>query len=584
VKRFAFLVLLICALFPLLASAQEPSTDDFAIDLHGYFRTRLINTHGFPMQDITSVDENGVLRKTPDGLDDGANLSYGYMRFRLDPTIRFGNAANPVFAIKSQIDFLDNVVFGDNSRQGSVPLFAEDPSTTDIFGRDQSFVKIRRLWLEFNALVGQIRIGRQPSHGGMGLLFNDGNGFRNDFGDAERGSTFDRIAFITRPITVFNAITKKDSRPTPLIFLLAYDWLVEDPLGVARQPKAATDRNVDKGFGGFLRNSSCPDPDNNFELKTCDDDVSQFVTGLIWLDPDLDIFSHTDEVSAGYIFVWRFQDVSDSDVYIHDAWLRFQMAMGYNMPSIYLDTEMTMIKGSSRGISLIGGYDDAAGKTAKTLTADVFNMVGRLGVKDINASAVELDIIGEMGHSSGDPTLLGEETFKMFAINEDYKVGLIMYPIALTGRSFNAAGGISSALTNGGGVWNSTYIFPHFRLRPTGTFKNIELVGAVLLAWADTLNGGVWLTGETGYFAERTDPLDNECSLFQGDCALGTEFDLALKVKWLRRDSLNEARDVDNYMMRWSTEFGYMKAGKALAPKLDTESIWTLQSRIAVVF
>jgi hypothetical protein len=576
-------VLILCALAPAMALGDEPpSTDDFGIDIHGYFRTRLVRTNGFPMADISSVDENGTLRRTPDGLDDGANLGYGFMRFRLDPTIRYGNAKSPIFAIKAQIDILDNVVFGDNARLGSVPLFAEDPSTTDIFGRDQQFVKLRRLWLEFNALVGQIRIGRQPSHGGLGLLFNDGNGFRNEFGDAERGSTFDRIAFITRPITIFNTITKKDSRPTPLIFLIAYDWLVEDALGVGRQPVAIADRN-NRGFSGFLRNPICADPDADYALKECKDDVGQFVTGLIWLDPDFNQFSYTDEISAGYVFVWRFQDATDSDVYIHDAWLRFQMAMGYNMPSIYLDTEMTMIKGESRGIGLRGGFDDSAGKTAEVLTADVFNMVGRLGVKDINAKVVDIDVIAEMGHSSGDPTLLGDGTFEMFAINEDYRVGLVMYPIALTGRSFNAVGGISGALTNGGGVWNSTYLFPHFRVRPTA-LPNIEVVGAVLMAWADTLNGGPALTGTTGYFAEREDPLDNECKLMQGDCYLGTEFDLALKVKWLKRPELGEARDVDNYMMRWSTEFGYMKAGKALAPKLDTESIWTLQSRIAVVF
>lgn len=583
-KRLLLLVLLVVSASSFSAFADEPSTDDFHIDLHGYFRTRLVSTSGFPMLDKTGVNAEGVLQRTADGFDDGADLNYGYMRFRLDPTFRYGSDPKaPIIALKAQFDFLDNVVFGDNNRQGSVALFAEDPTTTDIFGRDQAFVKLRRLWLEFSIGIGQIRIGRQPSHGGMGLLFNDANGFRNDFGDAERGSTFDRLAFVTRPITVFNALVKGDRRPTPLVFLIAYDWLVEDTLGVGRPPVA--DRN-ERGFSGFLSNPICSDPDDNFAPKECDDDVNQFVTGLLWLDPDFDVFSHTDDLTGGYIFVWRTQDSTESNVFIHDAFLRFQMAMGYNMPSIYLDTELTLIQGDSKAISLRGGFDDSTGKTTEVLEAAVLNTVVRAGVKNINANVLEIDIIGEGGHSSGDSSLFNDGTFEAFAINEDYKVGLVTYPIALAGRSYNGGGNISGALGSGGGIWNSTYIYPHFRLRPTnGLLKQTELVGAVLLSWADTLSGGDTsdIVGNGSYFVPREDPTDRDCSPFASDCMIGTEFDIALKVKWLPRE-LGEVRDIDNYMMRWSTEFGYMMAGKALAGKLDRENIWTLQSRIAMVF
>ena len=94
---------------------------------------------------------------------------------------------------------------GDNARQASVPLFAENPSQTGIEGDERPSLFVRRLWLEVALPVGLLRLGRQASHGGLGLLFNDGNGFRNDFGDATGGTTFDRVVFATRPLTVINA-------------------------------------------------------------------------------------------------------------------------------------------------------------------------------------------------------------------------------------------------------------------------------------------------------------------------------------------------------------------------------------------
>ncbi|MCZ7686423.1 MAG: hypothetical protein M5U28_49770 [Sandaracinaceae bacterium] len=135
------------------------------------------------------------------GRDAAAHAAYGFMRLRLDPAVLFGSdRANPVAALRMQIDALDNVVFGDNARLAGTPLFAADPSRTSLIDGDlDSWFYLRRLWLEFLTPIGQVRIGRQPSQGGVGILFNDGNGFRNDFGDALDGTTFDRILFATRP-------------------------------------------------------------------------------------------------------------------------------------------------------------------------------------------------------------------------------------------------------------------------------------------------------------------------------------------------------------------------------------------------
>ena len=142
-------------------------------------------------------------------------------------------------------------------------------------------------------------MGRQASQGGLGILFNDGNGFRNDFGDAEGGSTFDRVAFATRPLTIFNAITRGDRRPTPLILVVGHDWLVEDPLGFGSDGKAPSTRRAAGPFG-FLTTPTCGDgldPNGEDPTRKCDDDVSQWLTALIWKDTQLRLRQDTDGAS-----------------------------------------------------------------------------------------------------------------------------------------------------------------------------------------------------------------------------------------------------------------------------------------------
>ena len=56
--------------------------------------------------------------------------------------------------------------------------------------------------MEFKLPVGVMRVGRQESHWGMGLLANHGNGFDDLFGDNHWGATFDRIMFATQPLAI----------------------------------------------------------------------------------------------------------------------------------------------------------------------------------------------------------------------------------------------------------------------------------------------------------------------------------------------------------------------------------------------
>ncbi|MCS6902572.1 MAG: hypothetical protein NZX77_22780, partial [Polyangiaceae bacterium] len=143
------------------------------LDMHGYFRARYVNIRRVP---VGRLDSTGTLAsEVHTGRDDASNGHFIYSRLRLDPTLRWGGnpmaGELPKVALNAQIDVLDNVMWGDNARQTGVPLFAENPSTTGIDGDERPFLLVRRLWMEVTLPVGVVRLGRQASHGGLGILF-----------------------------------------------------------------------------------------------------------------------------------------------------------------------------------------------------------------------------------------------------------------------------------------------------------------------------------------------------------------------------------------------------------------------------
>ena len=576
------------------SAALAPSTGplgQLSFDLHGYLRTRYVRMANVP---VARLDDTGTLASAAHtGHDDASDAHYLTSRLRLEPTLRLGGdpatGVLPKVALHAQIDLLDNVVWGDNARQASVPLFAENPSQTGINGDERPALLMRRLWLEVTLPVGLLRIGRQGSHGGLGLLFNDGNGFRNDFGDATGGSTFDRVVFATRPLTIFNAIRHGDKRETPLILLVGHDWLAEDTLGFGSNPAPTSTRTAAGPFG-LLTTPTCGDaaaPDGTTPTRKCDNDVSQWLTALVWKDSALNLRQATDELLLGLVYVSRGQDFNRSRMHIIDGFWRFRMGLSAEGPSLLTEGEVAMIRGSTNGLKVLPGglFHEDTGLADNAIHGDILNYAARLGL-----TSRSWDGLFEFGYSSGDEQLIGgDRAFKMFPMHSDYKMGLLMYPVVLWARSSNtAAARASDALQSGGGVFNSSYINAKARYRVIRDSYQIELIGQGLLGWADTLNGGQVLGFVADYFAPR-DPANpwanNTCSAFDPACALGWEVDVALKLKWLPADLPGAAAN-ERYMLQWSNEFGVMSAGKALAPRLaiGADTLWTVQSRIAFVW
>jgi hypothetical protein len=540
-----------------------PSVDDgpsgtipIRFELHGYYRARF-NW----MRNVPVVDSNTV---TPIGSAFGA---YVFGRLRLDPAILYGtDPTAPIAAVRMQIDALDNVVFGDNARLQSTPLFGETPSLTDIDGRDVGPFLLRRAWVEFLLPVGQIRIGRQPSQGGLGILFNDGNGFRNDWGDARYGTTFDRFLFATRPLTIVNTLTRGDSRPTPLVFAIAHDWLVEDPIGTASAaPYAPTGPDTSFPPPGTLARSTLPF--QNFLNGR--DDVTQTFAALVWNDPKINPLRTSDELQLGAVFVYRAQKLTESDIFIPDVFWKARLSpFGNRAPQLVLNGEVFAILGTSRGLPFPSlGFDPNTGRTAQEAEAGIWGAVVQAGM----AQDQQWQALLEWGYSSGDRQLT-DTRLTQRPWNPDYHVGLVMYQIALQAVTAEGYNNALRAFRSRGGVWNSQYFFPQFKYRLVkgGLFNSIDVHGAFLLAWADELN---IFTDAIIAREDRGVPNADTCGAFEPDCFFGWEVDLALKVNW-----------GDNDMLRWSTEFGFMDARGPLRRALSADTIWTLQTRMAVVF
>ncbi len=196
--------------------ATEEVTDDWTeramdlLELHGYFRVRPGLAEDFNIRNDSAIYNRTAVNET-DAEDDtfgycggenvrckNSTLAGANMRFRLEPTI---NISEEVW-IKSQIDFLDNVMLGSTPRyyqNFNSPYAATTVNTSSVQGFNMGapdssqMMLVRRAWGEVMTPFGQVRFGRMGDHWGLGMLHNAGNGLFNDFGDS-----VDRIMFATK--------------------------------------------------------------------------------------------------------------------------------------------------------------------------------------------------------------------------------------------------------------------------------------------------------------------------------------------------------------------------------------------------
>ena len=208
------------------------------LELHGYFRVRAELFHRISLSRINAPEDQlfprpldnhytntegsyGPVLCTRDeaglGKDDNPNrlvrcrnrsMAGANMRFRLNPELHISDNLR----VMTQIDMLDNLVLGSTpqgyalspdaeggyatvQRGGYTPVGAMDgtqePPASGVNGFKDS-IRVKRAWAEYVTPVGELRFGRMPSHWGLGILLNSGDGYDDDY-----QTTMDRIMFVT---------------------------------------------------------------------------------------------------------------------------------------------------------------------------------------------------------------------------------------------------------------------------------------------------------------------------------------------------------------------------------------------------
>ena len=174
---------------------------------HGYFRVRPelfnffdLNQPAFNNYFLFPVPNEGAPNNPGGHTITGVN-----MRFRLEPTINVSEELR----IKSQIDMLDNVIWGSTPAyaytqyQGTnVALLStgQVPPAAGINAAVNS-IAVKQVYGEVSTPVGLFKFGRMPSHFGLGINYNDGSCL-----DCDSGTNIDAFQFVAEPLPGFFVI------------------------------------------------------------------------------------------------------------------------------------------------------------------------------------------------------------------------------------------------------------------------------------------------------------------------------------------------------------------------------------------
>jgi hypothetical protein len=523
-------------LLPLLVGASTPALadevpDNYEFSLEGFYRVRY---HAFG--DLYADTDEAEI----------PNARYMTHKLRFQPQLNFQDRAKFTF----MTDVFDNTVWGDNEDLASTALFANNPSDTGVDGMPADLFQVRRAWMEFKVPIGVLQVGRVQSHWGMGLLANHGNGFDDTFGENKYGNSFDRVIFLTNPVSIAQAILKKDGPEVPLFAAFGVDRLVEDPLTQYYGYECDPDDPDDSEFcaqdddHGFTEERD-PSQRNDTWLSQHGDDVVEFLYVLIYRGEDLDWGRSAADLTVGGYAINRVQLETNSDVWIYDAYVKMRYL------GLLVEAEGVTIQGTTEAIALPGSinYDPAAGQGPLYKEANIFGGVARLGYEKPSYT-----IMMEAGMASGDDNVADAE-FTGRPLHADFNVGLLLYEEIIERVTRYTWTDAADGLWSNGGVYNSKYIFPNLRYRP---LDNWEAIGAFLVAWPHKPDGAIILTDE--------DASDN---------ILGWEVDAAIKHRW--HEHLN-----------FTLEYGLAQVSDRLPVDdlglTNDGRVWTFQSRMAYEF
>jgi hypothetical protein len=414
-------------------------------------------------------------------------------RLRLEPRFNI----NEHLVLKTEIDALDDAIWGAN------PGNVLSQSTEDRFPN----VVLKRAWFDLTTPVGQLSAGRMPSNWGMGLLSNDGIGFKNTFGDAHEGSTFDRVQFGTKPLGV-------DSN---WILGVIYDRLVSG------EPAALVSPENTQG------------------------NVEEFV-GVLYFN--------TDPLKLGVYQLYRFQNKTNTEINATDGYFKLDLGL------LYAETEQVFLYGHTKAVPVLSQANFTVAKPRVEI--DQYGYAAKVGL-NVDPYGVEF----EWGNATGDRNGFADydkdankpkPEVTNFKFNSDYNVGLIMFEYAsaafaerkleaqvsgletlkeegiVNQATMDEALSVSELALTEGSVTNAFYINP--KVRYSMLEGNLNFTAAYLTAWANASTVVKTADGKQKY-----DDYGHEFDLAV-DYKYTKEFILGCQAGYLRTGNYFNAQDL----------------------------------------
>lgn len=337
---------------------------------------------------------------------------------------------------------------------------------------------------EVTTPVGVIRVGRQPSHWGLGIFSNDGLQ-QQDFGDSHYGDNYDRFVFGTKPL----------GPDSDLVTALIYDRIS------AGTPQL--------GVPGMAQ---IQDPS-----KT----IHEGILVMLYKTAPLDF---------GVYQVLRAQNDPFSRIIATDVYGRLDIGL------LYGAFETVWVYGKSRSLPYVDQADLSYQLGSKVKVAQ-WGWAAEMGL-----NFDWYDLKTKIGNAQGDQNLTNDRPdakLTSFTFHPDYNVGLIMFDYAYANLverriqdNFDRLGVLvdDGVLTQDqvdeldiaadlartkGGVANAFYVNPMAILTPT---ENLTVKGGIL--WAKS-NAGIAVLGDgAGAIYKRN---------------LGWEFDAGVEYRFRRR-------------------------------------------------
>lgn len=530
-------------------------------DLEGYY-----SATGIYIKDLAKLKQStlpgatsGVYRERL------TNTGYFMHHLRFEPRLSLGKLAT----LYVRLDGLQHVVWGDNDARASSSLFAGNPTNTNDYGESVSSIQLTHAYLDVDVILGRLRIGRMPSHWGMGLLSNGGGnlmthrgGVDDDFADNRHPSIMDRILFATKPISVIKTIAKKKDTSSNFILAYAYDRLVEEPYW----------RDIDQEWQRAYGEQSF--------LSRQQNNVEEHVLVLAYSNKKF-LAGHPvfkkwkNELVVGAYVVYRKMGAYDGTIRYFDGarYVAYDCAGSDPPPACgaaskvgiidpYVKLRLGPFLLESESYFIIGKTEPGKGIPIgdNVGKAFIYAWVARLG-----AMFKKWNVLLDVGQASGDDAL-ADETFRQRPMHPDFGVGLILYREFLRERSAtalaqrlnsNVGGSLTPArsLQSNGGVLNSYFIYPRVLWHVS---DKLTLKLAVLTA-----------------ISHQQDDQDFLFVRGRGK-HIGTEIDIGVDFKWggpLGREHL---------MFR--LDMGYLIFGDQVKDDYDSPGIFALRARLMMVF